>query len=147
MRYFLHQGSFDFPFPFEDHSSNALLVTNPETNESVQVTMIRDRLESGEDLEAYVKRQLKLIAKKVPGYAELSRKTISVGETGLEALQMEARSKESGYIISQLQTIIRMPNGIDILIATIAVPGPLSGSHREWWAQFINSYTLPDYQA
>jgi hypothetical protein len=87
MRYFLHQGSFDLPFPFEDHSSNALLVTNPETDEAVQVTIIRDRLESGEDMDAYLKRQYKLIAKKIPGYAELSRKSISIGETGLEGLQ------------------------------------------------------------
>ncbi|CAK7027078.1 MAG: hypothetical protein DELT_02618 [Desulfovibrio sp.] len=146
MRYYLHQGSFDFPFPFEDHTSNALLVTNPESNETVQVTVIRDRLESGEDMDAYLKRQYKLIGKKIPGYAELSRKPVAIGETGLEGLQMEARSKENGYVISQIQTVILMPGGPDILIATVGIPGPLNAGHREWWGQFINSFALPKYE-
>jgi hypothetical protein len=140
MRYNFHQGSFDFPFPFEDHSTNALLVINPETNEAAQVTIARDRLEAPGPLEDYIKRQQGLITKKIPGYTELSRKPVSVGETGLEAVTMEVRLKQDGYTMSQLQTVIQLPGGVDLLIANVTLPGPLTDAHRAWWASCVSSF-------
>lgn len=140
MRYYFHQGSFDFSFPFEDHSTNALLVTNPATNEAVQVTIARDRLEEAESLEEYIKRQYGLIAKKIPGYTELSRKSVSIGGTGLEAVMMEVRLKQDGYTMSQLQTVILMPGGVDLLITNVTFPGPLTDEHRAWWVSFTGSF-------
>ena len=145
MRYHLHQGSFQMDWPYEDHSSNSLVITNPETNEVLNIAITRDRLDPGENLEESIQRQQKILAKRIKGYAELSRTRIRLENSGLEGLQMEVRSKQEGYTISQFQTVIMLPNGADMLIATVAIPGPLTDEHRQFWGAFVNSFNLAEY--
>lgn len=145
MRYHTQQGSFELDWPHEDHSSNSLVITNPDTNEVLNIAITRDRLDPGEKLEESIQRQQKILAKRIKGYAELSRKHITLEGSGLEGLQMEVLSKQEGYTISQFQTVIMLPNGADMLIATVAIPGPLTDEHRQFWNAFVNSFNLPEF--
>lgn len=72
MDYQLQEGSITLPEGFQDRTVNMFILGN-SIPAPLNITVSRDNLLSGEDLGAYIERQVKLIASKLRGYTILAR--------------------------------------------------------------------------
>ncbi|WP_017347826.1 DcrB-related protein [Pantoea sp. A4] len=131
------EGSVTLPDGYRDRTVNVLIATD-ETSPALNIS--RDSLNPGEDLAAYVTRQLASLADGLKGWAEKERAPAVLGDNVLQGEQVLATYLRSGQRVWQRQAVF-VVGGDTVLVFTLAVTRKLTTEDENLLAQVLLSYT------
>ncbi len=97
-RYDLNEGVIPFPDTWEDQSINVFVA--PDTTHGASLTITRDTRVYGEDEDAYLKRQLKELAKSLKNFSLVQEHEFEMA--GQTAKAVEVRWRNEGDVHVQL---------------------------------------------
>ena len=138
--YWLNEGAFALPAGFSDRSTHIFLPTHPEV--SAHLSVARDTLASGENIEAYVERQLSVLKQKLPGHGVQTRQTAELGQAphSTTGLQIDATYRNGQRTIYQRQAAFLVERSPGVLIFTSSGPKPFDGVFNAIWRQWLASF-------
>lgn len=141
MQYHIHEGSFDAPDDITDRSVNVLVAPG---DAGVSVVVSRDRLQSGEGLEGFMKRQLADLARQVSKFQEITRKTVWLGpqSQNVQGIDIATQFKQQGQTIYQRQSAFVLPDGKRVLILTHSSPSAISEAQHKSWDALVAGFRL-----
>ncbi|MEX5687686.1 DcrB-related protein [Pseudomonas silesiensis] len=132
MDYHLQEGSFTLPEGFQDRTVNMFVFGNTVPG-PLSITLSRDAHLPGEDLSAYLKRQLKLLASKLRGYTVLEQKTVSLSASQpIPGVQIEAYYLNDKRSIYQRQAAFIIGPGRVLVFACTSQADFTAEQNRNW---------------
>ncbi|HCD7553911.1 TPA: DcrB-related protein [Citrobacter farmeri] len=139
-QYCIQEGSFVLPEAFIDRSVNIFV---PEGNEraSPSLNISRDALKPGEDLTAYIDRQLVLMKKNLGQYRLLARAPAQAG-TGSDAItgeQLLATHKSGKTEVYQRQAGFITRHG-KVLVFTLTSQRPFDDQTDQLWHAWLAGF-------
>lgn len=141
MQYHIHEGSFDAPPDIIDRSVNVLVAPG---DTGVSVVVSRDRLQSGEVLEGFMKRQLSDLARQVSKLQETGRKAVWLGpqSQNVQGIDIATQFKQHGQAIHQRQSAFVLPDGRQVLILTYSTAAAISKEQHKSWDALVAGFRL-----
>ena len=137
------EGSVALPPGYEDRTTNVLVPANVQVQPNLSVA--RDRMKSGENLSAYVDRQLALLKSQLAGHHLLGRQPARLGtadDTVPEGERIDARYRNGKLTIYQRQAAFELSPG-HIVVFTAARAHGFGEEFEQLWAQWLASYRAP----
>lgn len=139
MDYQLQEGSITLPEGFQDRTVNMFILGN-SIPAPLNITVSRDNLLSGEDLGAYIERQVKLIASKLRGYTILGKKPAQLSSSQPQAgIQVDGYYLKDGRPIYQRQAAFEIAPG-RILVFSTTSQADFSGKQNDSWLELLGSF-------
>ncbi|TDV58628.1 DcrB-related protein [Pseudomonas sp. LP_7_YM] len=139
MDYQLQEGSIVLPEGFQDRTVNMFVLGNT-IPAPLNVTVSRDNMLPAEDLNAYVDRQIKLIASKLRGYTSLGKKSVTLSaQQPLGGIQVDAYYMDGGRPFYQRQAGFEIQPG-RILVFSTTSQTDFSAAQTENWLQLLASF-------
>jgi hypothetical protein len=142
--YVFNEGCIDLDLDrFTDRTANILILGHPETS-GFNLTISRDRLEAGEDLPAYVTRQIALMAKTIKGHKVLRRGAcvLGAGEPALAGEFIDATQPNAGktYFQRQAAFALNEPFRGRVLVFSATQNRPFDAEFETRWAELLVSF-------
>lgn len=138
MDYHINEGSFIIPEQAQDRSVNMLILNHGPGGLTLAVT--RDMLQQGEELDAFVSRQLRTLAAQVKQFRQQEPVALTVGTSRLPALQIGTSFKQNNATMHQLQTVV-MLDATRVLVLTLTCAAPLTAEQTAYAQQLLDSFT------
>ena len=139
MDYQLQEGSIHLPEGFQDRTVNMFVLGN-SIPAPLNITVSRDNLLPGEDLKAYIERQVKLIASKLRGYTVLGKKPAQLSSSQpLAGIQVDGYYLKDGRPLYQRQAAFEVSSG-RILVFSTTSQADFSGKQDDSWLELLNSF-------
>ncbi|WP_051304931.1 DcrB-related protein [Chitinilyticum litopenaei] len=143
--YRINEGQFTLPEGFYDNSANVFTLGTPQSA-TLNITITRDRLDSGEDLPSYVERQISKMSSHIKGYKLLDRQAIAIGADQLpgELLKATLPGKIKGSLLHQQQAglaFLEGPHAGKVLVFTFTSQHKPSDAEQAQWQALLASYT------
>jgi len=139
MDYQLQEGSITLPEGFTDRTVN-MFILGDSIPAPLNVTVSRDNLLPGEDLKAYIERQVKLIAAQLRGYTVLGKIPAQLSSTQPQAgIQVDGYYLKDGRPIYQRQAAFEVAPG-RILVFSTTSQADFSGKQNDNWFDLLNSF-------
>jgi hypothetical protein len=138
MDYRIHEGSFTIPGQAQDRSVNMLLLNHGPGGLTLVVS--RDRLQEGEPLDGFLKRQLRTLASQVKQFRQQDTVALTVGPAQLPAVRVATSFKQNNATVHQLQTAIALDAGA-VLVLTLTCAAPLTAEQAAYGQQLLDSFT------
>ncbi|WP_282368117.1 DcrB-related protein [Pseudomonas sp. PS02290] len=141
MDYQIQEGRFALPEGFQDRSVN-IFALNGSGPASLSITISRDDTLPGEDISAYLERQLKLMASKLRGYTVLDKKSAALNaDQPLHGLQISAYHIVEKRPIHQRQAaFIIAPARVLVFSATSQLD--FTTAQNAQWNELLASFVL-----
>jgi hypothetical protein len=142
LRYHFHEGVITAPDHLIDRTVN-MLISPDGTGLSVVVS--RDRLQAGEALEQFIRRQMIDLSRQVSKLEEVGRADAIAGAAGahqLMGVQIASRFKQHGQQAHQLQAIFVLPDGEKVLILTATSLAPHTNAEKAIWQELLSTFEL-----
>lgn len=135
----IQEGNIALPEGFEDRTANVFVPANTETSPNLSIA--RDRLNAGEELSAYVTRQVALLKSRIPGHKVTRRGPARLGaeDGALDGEQIDAEYKNSGRTVYQRQAAFLIAPQ-RALIFSAASPVPLNEAFDSLWLGWLASF-------
>jgi hypothetical protein len=139
MDYHLQEGSFGLPEGYQDRTVN-MFVLGGTVPGPLSLTVSRDTLLPNEDIAAYLKRQLKMLASKLRGYTVLEQKAVSLSAADpVSGVQIEAYYLNDKRPIYQRQAaFIIAPGRVLVFACTSQVD--FTAEQNQDWANILASF-------
>lgn len=144
MNYHINEGSFAIPEQAQDRSVNMLILNHGPGGLTLAVT--RDVVQQGEELTAFVSRQLRTLAAQVKQFRQQEPVALAVGPAQLPALQIGTSFKQNNATMHQLQTVI-MLDASRVLVLTLTCAAPLTAEQTAYAQQLLDSFAPSGPQA
>jgi hypothetical protein len=138
MDYQINEGSFHIPDQAQDRSVNMLVLNHGPGGLTLVVT--RDQLQAGEQLEGFLRRQLRTLSSQVKGFKQQDLETLSVGPAALTALRIATSFKQNNATVHQLQTAFLL-GGDAVLVLTLSSSSPLTAEQNAYAQALLDSFT------
>jgi hypothetical protein len=138
MNYHINEGSFAIPEQAQDRSVNMLILNHGPGGLTLAVT--RDMKQQGEELGAFVSRQLRTLAAQVKQFKQQEPVALAVGPAQLPALQISTSFKQNNATMHQLQTVV-MLDASRVLVLTLTCAAPLTPEQTVYAQQMLDSFT------
>ncbi|EKT4467745.1 DUF1795 domain-containing protein [Pseudomonas putida] len=139
MDYQLQEGSITLPEGFQDRTVN-MFILGSNIPAPLNITISRDNVLPAEDLDAYIDRQVKLIASKLRGYTVLARKPAQLSSSQpLMGVQIEGYYLNDGRPVYQRQAAFEIAPG-RILVFSTTSQKDFSGKQNESWLALLSSF-------
>ncbi|EKT4468194.1 DUF1795 domain-containing protein [Pseudomonas putida] len=139
MDYQLQEGSIALPEGFQDRTVN-MFILGSNIPAPLNITVSRDNFLPAEDLDAYIDRQVKLIASKLRGYTVLARNPAQLSSSQpLRGVQIEGYYLNDGRPVYQRQAAFEIAPG-RILVFSTTSQKDFSGKQNESWLALLNSF-------
>jgi len=139
MDYQLQEGSINLPEGFQDRTVNMFILGN-SIPAPLNITVSRDNLLPGEDLKAYIERQVKLIAGQLRGYTVLGKTPAQLSSSQpLAGVQVDGYYLKDGRPIYQRQAAFEVSPG-RILVFSTTSQADFSGKQNDNWFELLNSF-------
>ncbi|MEB3902706.1 DUF1795 domain-containing protein [Pseudomonas juntendi] len=139
MDYQLQEGSITLPEGFQDRTVN-MFILGSNIPAPLNITISRDNVLPSEDLDAYIDRQVKLIASKLRGYTVLARKPAQLSSSQpLMGVQIEGYYLNDGRPVYQRQAAFEIAPG-RILVFSTTSQKDFSGKQNESWLALLSSF-------
>lgn len=143
--YRIQEGHLSIPQEFLDNSTNVFTL-GPTPQANLSITISRDRLDDGEDLSTYVKRQIPLLKTRLKGYKILDKGPIEIGPTRLqgELLKATMPSQMQGRLLHLQQASVAFTDGPlkgKVLVFTLTTAHQATEEEQALWQNLLNSYT------
>lgn len=139
MDYQLQEGSIALPEGFQDRTVN-MFILGSNIPAPLNITISRDNVLPSEDLDAYIDRQVKLIASKLRGYTVLARKPAQLSSSQpLMGVQIEGYYLNDGRPVYQRQAAFEIAPG-RILVFSTTSQKDFSGKQNESWLALLSSF-------
>ncbi|UBM26728.1 DUF1795 domain-containing protein [Pseudomonas sp. p1(2021b)] len=139
MDYQLQEGSITLPEGFQDRTVN-MFILGSNIPAPLNITISRDNVLPAEDLDAYIDRQVKLIASKLRGYTVLARKPAQLSSSQpLMGVQIEGYYLNDGRPVYQRQAAFEVAPG-RILVFSTTSQADFNGKQNESWLALLNSF-------
>ncbi|BBH47310.1 DUF1795 domain-containing protein [Pseudomonas sp. KU43P] len=139
MDYPLQEGSITLPEGFTDRTVN-MFILGDSIPAPLNFTVSRDNLLPGEDLKAYIERQVKLIAAQLRGYTVLGKIPAQLSSTQPQAgIQVDGYYLKDGRPVYQRQAAFEVAPG-RILVFSTTSQADFSGKQNDNWLDLLNSF-------
>lgn len=138
MNYHINEGTFVIPEQAQDRSVNMLVLNHGPGGLTLVVT--RDVVQEGEQLDAFLKRQLRTLSSQVKQFRQQELASVSVGAAQLPGVQVATSFKQNNASIYQLQTAIALAGGA-VLVLTLSCSSPLTPEQAAYAQQLLDSFT------
>ncbi|HGA2315996.1 TPA: DcrB-related protein [Pseudomonas putida] len=139
MDYQLQEGSITLPEGFQDRTVN-MFILGDSIPAPLNITVSRDNLLVGEDLKAYIERQVKLIASKLRGYTVLGKKPAQLSTSQpLAGIQVDGYYLKDGRPVYQRQAAFEVSPG-RILVFSTTSQADFGGKQNESWQALLSSF-------
>jgi hypothetical protein len=143
--YRIQEGHLAIPEAFLDNTTNVFTL-GPTPQANMSITISRDRLDDGEDLSAYVKRQIPLLKNRLKGYKILDKCPIDIGPTPLHGQLIKATmpSQTQGRLLHLQQASVAFTDGPlrgTVLVFTLTTAHPASEEEQAIWHKLLSSFT------
>ncbi|WP_144936428.1 DUF1795 domain-containing protein [Pseudomonas alabamensis] len=139
MDYQMHEGSITLPAGFQDRTVN-MFTYGHTLPTALSISVTRDAMLSGEDLDAYVARQIKLIAAQLRGYTIVDQSPVVFSSTQpLTGIQIKAHYLKDGKPIHQRQAAIEV-GPERILVFSTTSQSPFNVDQDESWQSLLSSF-------
>lgn len=142
--YRFNEGSIELPLErYTDRTANILILGQPETSQ-FNLTISRDRLREGEDLAAYVTRQIELMAKNIKGHTVQQRGPVSLGSADREVPGefIDATHPSGGKTFFQRQAAFPLGAPFDgqVLVFSVTQDRPFAANFQGEWEHVLGSF-------
>ncbi len=117
--YLINEGNFDLPDGWIDQTIN-VFPNSPSSPADFSVVITRDNPFANETLQGYFERQIKQLPDALPGFKELRRGSLTVGEQ--EAVDIEYTWIGKGKKMHIRQVCVIVKNSILNITATAVAP-------------------------
>jgi len=139
MEYALQEGDITLPEGFQDRTVN-MFVLGSVLPAPLSITVSRDTLLPAETLQAYVDRQVKLMASKLRGYTALGRKAVFLStEAPMEGVQIDAYYMGEGRPYYQRQAAFLIEPTRALVFSTTSA-ADFSPEQTQGWADLLASF-------
>ncbi|MEB3900580.1 DUF1795 domain-containing protein [Pseudomonas putida] len=139
MDYQLQEGSITLPEGFQDRTVN-MFILGSNIPAPLNITISRDNVLPAENLDAYIDRQVKLIASKLRGYTVLARKPAQLSSSQpLMGVQIEGYYLNDGRPVYQRQAAFEVAPG-RILVFSTTSQADFNGEQNDSWLALLNSF-------
>ncbi|MGE8046211.1 DcrB-related protein [Pseudomonas monteilii] len=139
MDYQMHEGSITLPAGFQDRTVN-MFTYGHTLPTALSISVTRDAMLSGEDLDAYVARQIKLIAAQLRGYTIVDQSPVVFSSTQpLTGIQIKAHYLKDGKPIHQRQAAVEV-GPQRILVFSTTSQSPFNVDQDESWQSLLSSF-------
>ena len=138
MNYQINEGTFVIPEQTQDRSVNMLVLNHGPGGLTLVVT--RDVVQEGEQLDAFLNRQLRTLSSQVKHFKQQELASVSVGVAQLPGVQVATSFKQNNASIYQLQTAIALGAGA-VLVLTLSCSSPLTAEQAAYARQLLDSFT------
>jgi hypothetical protein len=142
MKYEIDEGALTIPDTLVDRTVNMLM--SPD-GRGLSVVVTRDRLQSGEALEGFIKRQLADLSRQVNKFEEVGRAVATLGaQSGnqVTGIQIATRFKQSGQLTHQLQAVFELHERKQLLIFTCSSFAPHTDADKSTWQQLLTTFVI-----
>jgi hypothetical protein len=141
-RIVIHEGSIGLPAGYEDRTSNMFVPADLKNQPNLSVA--RDWLAEGEDLSAYVDRQIALLKARMANHKLLARAPERLGlhEPAMGGERIEAQYKNGAQTIRQRQAAFLI-GPKRALIFSAATARPFDDHFETLWRAWLDSFTPP----
>ncbi|NHZ92683.1 DUF1795 domain-containing protein [Massilia sp. CCM 8733] len=138
----IHEGSIGLPAGYEDRSSNIFIPANLQTQPNLSIA--RDWLAEGEDLPAYVERQIALLKARLASHKLLARAPERLGlhDPAMQGERIEAQYKNGAQTIRQRQAAFLI-GPRRALIFSAASARPFDQEFETLWRTWLDSFAPP----
>jgi len=142
------EGSLQLPAGYEDRSTNLLVPANTQTQPNLSVA--RDWMKPGENLPAYIERQLSLLKSQLASHKLLSRGAAQLGDPALVeddarrriGPRIDASYKNGKLLVFQRQAAFEVAPR-RVLIFTASRANGFGEAFEQLWADWLASYRAP----
>lgn len=138
MDYHINEGSFVIPEQAQDRSVNMLVLNHGPGGLTLVVT--RDQLQAGEELPAFLTRQLRTLSSQVKNFRQQEPEPLAVGTAQLPALRVATSFKQNNATVHQLQTAVLLGANA-VLVLTLTCAAPLTAEQAAYGQQLLDSFT------
>lgn len=139
MDYQMHEGSITLPAGFQDRTVNMFTYGNTLPT-ALSISVTRDAMLSGEDIDAYVARQIKLIGAQLRGYTIVDQSPVTFSSTQpLAGIQIKAHYLKDGKPIHQCQAAVEV-GPERVLVFSTTSQNPFSAEQDESWQNLLGSF-------
>jgi hypothetical protein len=139
MDYQMHEGSITLPAGFQDRTVNMFIQGNA-IPASLSISVSRDTMLTGENLDVYVARQVKLITAQLRGYTIIDQSPVAFSSTQpLPGIQIKAHYLKDGKPIHQRQAAIEV-GPERVLVFSTTSQNPFTTEQDENWQNLLNSF-------
>jgi hypothetical protein len=141
LRYHINEGVITFPDTLVDRTVNMFMSPN---GSGLSMVVSRDKLQAGESLDGFIKRQMGDLSRQVNKFEEIARAEATLGATdpGLKGVQIASRFKQHGQQVHQLQAVFLLPDGVSVLIVTGTALAPHTDVEKGIWKQTLSTFEL-----
>jgi hypothetical protein len=144
--YLFNEGSISLALDsFNDLTVNTFVLEYGEKS-SMNIMISRDKLVSGEDISAYVTRQIGVLGKNIKNHKISSRlpATLGSGKGAIQGEVIEATQKNSGKTFHQRQAGFPLPAPFvgRVLVFSVTQDKPFSESFNKSWNLLLESFKL-----
>lgn len=138
----IHEGSIGLPAGYEDRTSN--IFTPADLQNQPNLSIARDWLAEGEDLPAYVERQIALLKARLASHKLLARAPERLGlhEPAMAGERIEAQYKNGAQTIRQRQAAFLI-GPRRALILSAATARPFDERFETLWRGWLDSFSPP----
>ncbi|NHZ97787.1 DUF1795 domain-containing protein [Massilia sp. CCM 8734] len=138
----IHEGSIGLPAGYEDRTSNIFTPANLQNQPNLSIA--RDWLAEGEDLAAYVDRQIALLKARLASHKLLARAPERLGrhDPALAGERIEAQYKNGAQTIRQRQAAFLI-GPRRALILSAATARPFDQDFDTLWRGWLDSFAPP----
>jgi hypothetical protein len=142
MKYDIFEGTLTVPEGLVDRSVNMLMSAD---GRGMSIVVSRDRLQAGEDIEHFIKRQMSDLSRQVTKLQEQGRAEAKLGpiaENGPIGIQIASTFKQHGQQIHQFQAIFPMTDDGRVLILTGTSLAPHTEEEKLVWQQLLSTFVV-----
>jgi hypothetical protein len=141
VRYQINEGVITLADTLVDRTVNMFVSPN---GAGLSIVVSRDKLQTGELLDGFVKRQLADLSRQVNKFEEIARAEATLGSAALtlNGVQIASRFKQHGQLVHQLQAVFILDDGKSILIITGTALAPHTEADKALWQQVISTFEL-----
>lgn len=139
MNYQMHEGSITLPTGFQDRTVNMFIQDNT-LPAALSISVSRDTMLPGEDLDAYVARQVQLIGAQLRGYTVIDQSPVVLSSTQpLTGIQITAHYLKDAKPIHQRQAAVEVgPNRV--LVFSTTSQNAFTVEQDEHWQTLLSSF-------
>lgn len=142
--YRIDEGSITLPPAFQDRSNNIFVVAD-KLDTLPNLSIARDTLQAGEDIPAYVTRQIALLKRKMAGHKVEQRAAswLGSGDEAIEGEAIQAHYRSGTTTVYQRQAAFALPSAaqpLRVLIFTASSPKPFIATFDTLWQDWLESF-------
>jgi hypothetical protein len=145
--YRLHEGRLRLALEsFTDRTVNTFLMSGEDGKPVMNLIISRDELASGEDIVAYVTRQIALLGKNIKGHRVVSRKpaTLGSGDGAIDGEEIDCVQKHGGKVMHQRQAGFALPEPFArrVLVFSATQEKAFSEGFEQSWRKLLSGFVL-----